>query len=127
MTADKLTTAIVDDFSPYSCNLINEGLLHEKVSILFYGPKVRLNKFYPKSNFKNTKRIWSQTLFPFQIFRQAIVDKPDLVHIQHEINTFGPLYTNLFFPFLLFLLRLTRSKVIITEHSVFDPDELYKS
>jgi glycosyltransferase involved in cell wall biosynthesis len=115
--------AIVDDFSPYSCSLVNEGLTAEKVDVVFYGPRKRLNKFYPECRFLEPKNIWTPQLFPFQIFRQVVADKPDVVHIQHEISTFGPFYTNMLFPLLLLLLQLERTRIVVTEHCVLKAGE----
>jgi glycosyltransferase involved in cell wall biosynthesis len=115
-----LKIAVIDDLSPYSHDLINEGLIAQKMDVVFYGPRRLLNgKLYPNCRFVGCRYIWTPNLYPIQIFKQVVVDRPAVVHIQHEINTFGPLYTNLLLPFLLLLLRIGRSKVVVTEHSVF--------
>jgi glycosyltransferase involved in cell wall biosynthesis len=117
--------AIIDDFSQYSHDLISEGLRAQKMDVVFYGPRKLLNgKVYPNCRFVGCKNVWAPYLYPVQIFKQVIIDRPSVVHIQHEINTFGPLYTNLLLPFLLLLLMIGRSKVVVTEHSVFIAQDL---
>jgi glycosyltransferase involved in cell wall biosynthesis len=89
-----------------------------KVSLLFYrskSDKVSLD-------LNEVKDVWSQNvLYPLQIFRQVLRDRPNLVHIQHEFNMFGGASTALVFPFLLFLLRLKKVPTIVTVHAVVPP------
>jgi glycosyltransferase involved in cell wall biosynthesis len=71
------------------------------------------------------KDIWSESiLYPFQIFREVLKDKPDVVHVQHEFNMFGPMSTALIFPVLLLLLRLSGAKTVVTLHAVVTPGEV---
>jgi glycosyltransferase involved in cell wall biosynthesis len=48
-----------------------------------------------------------------------MVDRPDIVHIEYEVNTFGPIYSNVLLPILLLLIRISKAKIIVTLHSVF--------
>ena len=112
--------AIIDDCSLYSFSLINEGLNALKTQLVFYGPRKPLAKFYPNCNIVQRQKIWTSELFPFQIFKQVLSDKLDIVHIQHEVNTFGPFYTNLLFPILLTMLKLKGIRVVVTLHSVIE-------
>lgn len=67
-------------------------------------------------------KVWSQNLFPFQVLKRAIRDKPDVVHVQFEfygIHSFGPIYSSIGLPILLMLLRLARLKTVVTLHAVF--------
>jgi glycosyltransferase involved in cell wall biosynthesis len=109
---------LINSQSLYSYNLYKELLKHnEKLNLLFYGPKHSRERV--SCSFANAKKLWTQYFYPFQIFKQAIIDKPDIAHIQYEVNTFGPFHTNLLFPLLIMLLRISRVKVVITIHSVF--------
>jgi glycosyltransferase involved in cell wall biosynthesis len=111
--------AIIDDLSQYSWKLIHEGLIREGAKVTFYGP-IATSKMLGREDLSfKSKRVWGSHSYPIRIFRESLKDKPDVVHIQYEINTFGRFYTNLFFPFLLLLLRSTGSKTIITVHAVF--------
>ncbi len=67
---------------------------------------------------QQARQVWSPILYPFQVLKEVVKDQPDIVHIQHEFNMFGPFYTILFFPILLFLLKMTQTKTIVTIHAV---------
>jgi hypothetical protein len=109
--------ALIDDQSLYSFNLYEDlNKSAHNSEIVFYGPaQTKSRIFYSFSNFK---KVWTPYFYPFQIFKKAIHDKPSVAHIQFEVNTFGPLYSNLLFPLLVLLLRLSGAKVIVTMHSV---------
>jgi glycosyltransferase involved in cell wall biosynthesis len=96
---------------------INDGGL----DLVFYRSKserVKLDKL-------RVKDVWSESIrYPFQIFREVLKDRPDVVHVQHEFNMFGPASTALMFPVLLFLLRLSGSKTVVTLHAVVTPAEV---
>jgi len=66
-------------------------------------------------------RVWSQNMFPFQVLKRAVRDKPDLVHVQFEfygIHSYGPIYASIGLPILLILLRVARLRTLVTLHSV---------
>jgi len=64
------------------------------------------------------KRVWSKSLkFISEIIREVSKDKPDIIHIQHEINMFGSLATALVFPLLILILRLKGFKIVVTVHA----------
>lgn len=65
------------------------------------------------------KPIWEKGLkFYPTVIKELIKDKPDIVHIQFEINMFGTIISNLFFPLFLMFLKLCKFKLIFTMHSV---------
>ena len=70
------------------------------------------------------EKVWSSYLYPFQIFKKVTMDKPQVVHIQHEFNMFGSLYTILVSPILYLLLKLTGVKIVSTVHTVIRPWEV---
>ena len=85
---------------------------------------------YTDKNPENTKLsgcgdvrlVWNKNLMCIlQIVGQLIKDKPDIVHIQHEMNMYGGLITAVSFPILLMLAKLTGVKVVTTVHAVVDP------
>jgi glycosyltransferase involved in cell wall biosynthesis len=86
---------------------------NKNLDIFFY-----TNKNEEINDIQQVKQVWSSNLYPFQIFREALRDHPDLVHIQHEFNMFGPFYTTLFLLPLLLLLKLAHIKTLITLHAV---------
>lgn len=79
-----------------------------------------------KTFYYSDKNVWSSNLFPFQILRQSIKDRIDVVHLQFELNMFGSTYTNLFVPILLSLVRLARKKIVVTIHGTI-PKHLFDS
>jgi glycosyltransferase involved in cell wall biosynthesis len=97
------------------------GLKDRELDLVFYRSKserVRIERL-------GVKDIWSESiLYPFQIFREVLKDRPDIVHVQHEFNMFGPISTALIFPVLLLLLRLSGTKTVVTLHAVVTPAEV---
>jgi glycosyltransferase involved in cell wall biosynthesis len=97
------------------------GIKDRKLDLVFYRSKserARIERL-------GVKDIWSESiLYPFQIFREVLKDRPDVVHVQHEFNMFGPIGTALIFPVLLFLLRLSGTKTVVTLHAVVTPAEV---
>ena len=84
-----------------------------------------LEKENKKANLKNIKLVWSKSLaYPFQVLKQVLKDKPQIVHIQHEINMFGDWPTALIFPLLPFLLKMTRVKVVVTIHAIVSQKQI---
>lgn len=75
------------------------------------------------------KRVWTHDsfLYPFEIFRAILSEKPDIVHIQHEFLLFGTPQVSGLFSFLLLLLYLFRKHIIITIHSVIPRSHLTAS
>ena len=119
--------AIVTTLQPethYSRYLI--GSLDERCqgdfTLLIYADKNPCNRHL---DYENLKLVWTPTVwFPLQIVRQALVDKPAIIHVQHEINMYGGPITAILFPLLLLLLRFTGAKLIVTIHSVVSADQI---
>jgi len=77
------------------------------------------------TGFKIFKPIWTERLYPFQIVRQALRDRPDALHIDFTITEFSSQYLNmLFFPLLVLLLKTLGMKVVLTVHDVLSRDVL---
>ena len=94
----------------------------QKIETFVYTGLEKENK---KTNLKNIKLVWSKNLaYPFQVLNQVLKDKPQIVHIQHEINMFGDWPTALIFPLLPFLLKMARVKVVITIHAVVSQKQI---
>jgi len=108
----------------YSRYLISalEGKFPRGSDLMVYGDKDPRNS---QLAFKNIKLVWTPAIaFPIQIARQVLADRPALVHIQHEINMYGGPFTAILFPVLLFLIKLTQVKVVVTIHSVVPADQI---
>lgn len=67
--------------------------------------------------------LWSpgDRLYPLHILRQAWRDRPDVVHLHHEVGLFGGPINASIFPFVPFLLWLFGFKVVTTVHAVIKP------
>jgi glycosyltransferase involved in cell wall biosynthesis len=97
------------------------SITNRKIELIFYRSKSE------RAQLENlrVKDVWSESIrYPFQIFREVLRDRPHVVHVQHEFNMFGPVSTALMFPILLFLLRLSGSKTVVTLHAVVTPAEV---
>jgi glycosyltransferase involved in cell wall biosynthesis len=124
-TSKTFKIVFIDKHTLYSYNLYKGFCeLIKPPIIIFYGPK-HIGPFrYP---FRYIKNVWSSYLYPFQIVRHIITDRPDIVHIQYEINTFGPISsTVLLFPILLLLLKIIKTRVIVTLHGILTFDKYTK-
>lgn len=65
------------------------------------------------------KDVWSRSVaYIPQIIRELRKDRPDIVHVQHEMNMYGGLVTASLFPLLLLILRALRYRVVTTVHAV---------
>lgn len=64
------------------------------------------------------KLVWSKSFaYIWEILKEIRKDKPDIIHLQHELNMYGGISTAVFFPFLLFILRISGHRVITTVHA----------
>ena len=94
----------------------------KNLNLLLYVDKDPKNK---ELVFKNMKLVWTKGFFyPLQILKQIFIDRPDIIHIQQEMNMYGVPITALVFPLLIFLLFLIRAKTIVTFHAVVSPIEI---
>jgi glycosyltransferase involved in cell wall biosynthesis len=94
---------------------LNEGFkkIGHLNSITLYGWKGEISDDLP-----NGKGVWTPWLFPFQIFKELMADRPSIVHLQYEFVTFGPLWANVMIPLLLLLIKLAGTRLVITIHAV---------
>lgn len=72
---------------------------------------------------KRVHLLWSpgDRLYPLHILRQAWRDRPDVVHLHHEVGLFGGPINASIFPFVPFLLWLCGFRVVTTIHAVIKP------
>jgi len=65
-------------------------------------------------------RVWRRDtfLYPFELFRAVVSEKPDVIHVHHEYYLFGRPHFSAIFPILIVLLHLFRRPVVVTMHSV---------
>ncbi len=124
----KIKIAMVSSILPatnYTAYLIEalQKKFNQGIETLVYTGLKKENK---KTDLKNVKLVWEErpAVYPFQILKQVLKDKPKIVHIQHEINMFGYWPTAITFPLLPFLLKIIRVKVIVTIHAVVNQDQI---
>lgn len=123
----RLKIACVDPRNWYSPNLIS-GLhkLRSSLESHIYLPnwsniKTLSQKIYSFEESKselNSSKIWGSYSYPLDIFKKALSDQVNLVHIQWEFNSFGSFQSSLLLPILLFLLTISKVKRVITIHTV---------
>lgn len=123
----RLKIACVDPRPWYSPNLIR-GLikLYPFLESYIYLPNwsnintisQKIYSFEESKSEFNSSKIWGSYSYPFDIFKKALSDQINLVHIQWEFNTFGNFQSSLLLPILLFLLTISKIKRITTIHSV---------
>src|SRR4029077_1596700 len=120
---EDLRIAMVDDVSLYSKRLLC-GFKHLGIESVLYGPTTSPSS-KPQAIMETMGpeglHVWNQYLFPLQILRRAMNDRPQVVHVQFEfygIHSYGPLYASIGVPILLVLLRLLGMKRLVTLHSV---------
>ena len=71
------------------------------------------------------KPVWRKNIFFWiDILKQLRIDKPDIVHLQHELTMYGSIVTALLFPLLVFILRLLGYRVITTLHAVVAKEQI---
>lgn len=120
--------AIVSGMLPsghYTQNLASGLSKIKKIKLFIYTDKDKDNlKIKNRGKIKLT---WTKSAsFVYQIIRQVVLDKPDIVHFQHEINMFGGLLTAMLFPLLLFFAKLTGVGIVTTVHATVSPDQINK-
>jgi glycosyltransferase involved in cell wall biosynthesis len=74
----------------------------------------------------NAKEVWTSYFYPFQIFHACLKEKPDILHIQFELNTFGSFFTSLLYFVLLLLFRFIPTKVVTTFHAAVPKESIDK-
>lgn len=101
----------------YSQYLTYGLVTQEDIDLIIYTDKDQKNLEIKDCG--NIKLVWSKSIkYIYEIIREILGDKPDIIHIQHEINMFGSVGTALIFPLLIFSLRILGYKVITTVHGV---------
>lgn len=101
----------------YSQYLTSGIVLYKETDLIVYSDKDPKNLSIKGCG--KIKPVWSKSIkYIYQIIREVLKDKPDVVHFQHEINMFGSLSTALFFPFLILAVRVLGYKTVTTIHGV---------
>jgi len=111
----------------YTFKLVSELIKHVNITIIANNKK-SLCGTSTESGVKIV-RCWRKNnpLYPFQIMKGVLHEKPDVIHVQHEYLAYGVRKYAMLFPALLFLLRLVGKPIIVTMHSVLPTKELTRS
>lgn len=104
--------------SGHYSQILTGGLAkHEELDLIVYTDKDLRNL-----NIKGCgeiKDIWRKgALFIFDIVKNLLIDKPDVVHIQHEMNMYGSITSAIVFPILPLTTRLLGIPTVITIHGL---------
>lgn len=127
MRKKKIKVALVSTIQPethYTRYLADalQGGFEKDLDLLLYVDKDPKNK---KTVLKNVKLVWTKGFFYlFQVIKQAFIDRPDIVHIQQEMNMYGTPFTVIVFPLLIFLLFILRIRTVVTFHAVVASEQI---
>ncbi len=109
----------------YSQYITNGIAQHENIEIIIYTDKNPKNENIRHSG--KIKQVWSKSYKYFiEIWREIKKDKPDVIHLQHELNMYGGGATAVIFPWLVMALRLTGYRVVVTIHAAVYKKQINK-
>jgi glycosyltransferase involved in cell wall biosynthesis len=112
----------LDGISFYSAQLYEHIGKNAEVKVL--ANIVNSSAFSGKgSNIKSrytVLRCWKRgsITYPFKIFSRILMEKPNIIHLQHGWLLYGDKFSPPLFPLLLLLLRLIKRPIIVTMHTV---------
>jgi len=112
----------VDRFVTYSVNTFKslQKLVSEddKIQITYVGPDEKNAHWLSYHAIDNSVKVWSYGNYLRRLYKYIKKSKPDIVHFSFELRTYGPLLTSIKFPLLLFLIKLTNAKIIVSLHNI---------
>lgn len=108
--------------SGHYSQIITSGLTKlQGIELVIYTDKSSKN--FEIKNCGLIKPVWSKShMFIFEIVKELLKDKPDIIHIQQEFNMYGGVISVILFPLLLVALKILNFKIIVTLHAA-----VYKS
>ncbi len=98
-----------------------EKIISEKqeFTIQYLGPSDSTKLLFSTQTIPNSKKVWSSNDYIRKIFSYSKQNKPNIIHLVFELKTYGNYFSALRFPWLLFLLRLKKIKLVVTLHNVW--------
>lgn len=101
------------DYCKYLCNALCE--FGRELELIVYTNDSDNTKYAPK-----VRQVWKygSWRFPFQILKNLAKDRPDVIHVHFEYNTFGLPEMTILLPLLLLLARIVTCNVLVTIHNV---------
>lgn len=101
----------------YTENLLKALHKHTDLEIITYTDRDKKNKDIKGCG--TIIPVWRKNMwYIVDIMQQLPKDKPDIVHVQHELTMFGGIITAVLFPILIMVLRLSGYRVVTTIHAV---------
>ena len=85
----------------------------------FIGPIQENNDYKLPKHQDCLHRVWSHKNYVKNIYHHVRKNKPDLIHFNFELRDFGLYKVGITFPFLLFLIKMTKTKTVVTIHEVY--------
>lgn len=99
-------------------HLQDYALLHDHL-LYFIGPIEENNNYKLLKHQDYLRRVWHHKNYVKNIYQYVRKHKPDIIHLSFELRNFGLYRIGITFPFLLLLLKTTKTKVVITIHEVY--------
>lgn len=113
----------VDRFIKYSTKMFEVlwkvSLQEKNYQIFFLGPDDKKPILFSNQKVSNALKIWSSGDYVRKIFRYLLKNVPDIVHFTFELRTYGPIWAAIRFPILLFLIRRTKIKIVVSLFNVW--------
>lgn len=105
--------------SGHFSQILTSGIAANNKDLIIYADKDRDN--LKIKNCGKIKLVWDRSpIYIWQILRELKKDKPDIVHLQQELNMYGGLSTVVLFPLLVIGIKLLGVPLVVTLHaSVF--------
>ncbi len=105
--------------SSYAANLISKMEPRSEQKICVFAQKTESNEEKTLQNGIKISRVWQKGFMGLIALAGRIMkERPDVVHIQHEIALFGGVHTAIIFPLVLMVLSFHGVKTIVTLHGV---------
>lgn len=124
----KMKVVFVSSMLPsghYSQFITNGLFLQKGLDLIIYADRNPDNLGI--KNCGKIKLVWSKSAkFVYEIVRELRTDKPDIVHIQQEMNMYGGIATTILFPILVLLFKILRFKVVVTIHAAVYKKQINK-
>ena len=105
--------------SGHFSQILTSGIAANNKNLIVYTDKDRENLKIKSCG--KIKLVWNRSpQYVWQILKQLKKDRPDIVHLQQELNMYGGLPTVVLFPFLVLGIKLLGIPLVVTLHaSVF--------
>lgn len=95
------------------------GLVKQGVALTVYAENMEKTKKIKDCG--EVRPVWNKGLGAYaQMTKHLVKDKPDIIHIQQELNMYGGMVVSVLFPAFLLFLKLFKAKKVVTVHAVVE-------